>query len=176
MELEQRIEDLAKRIVIAKGKGNPCHVKSGPQGGQFCETKGGGSGGSGGNAIMRPAGPMYDTMRTEHIRSGVRFTSNDIARAQEQKLTVANLKAFGPKNLTAVTDASESLKGKQGFSLKRNEGNALVFQHSSGAEVQIIRPYRGGQPTVDHWPPGRKGHEMPNQGDLKFQAGKVVLP
>lgn len=40
MTLEERIEDLSKRIAVAKD--NPCHVKSGPQGGQFCETKGGG--------------------------------------------------------------------------------------------------------------------------------------
>ena len=45
MTVEQRIEDLAKRITVTKV--NPCHVKSGPQGGQFCETKGGGSGGGG---------------------------------------------------------------------------------------------------------------------------------
>lgn len=44
MELEQRIKDLAKRIAVAKV--NPCHVKSGPQGGQFCETGGGSGGGS----------------------------------------------------------------------------------------------------------------------------------
>lgn len=42
MELEQRIEDLAKRIE----KVNSCHVKSGPTGGQFCETGGGGRGGT----------------------------------------------------------------------------------------------------------------------------------
>ena len=28
-------------LVVGKGKGNPCHVKSGPAGGQFCETGGG---------------------------------------------------------------------------------------------------------------------------------------
>ena len=29
--------------VVGKAKGNPCHVKSGPTGGQFCATRGGGA-------------------------------------------------------------------------------------------------------------------------------------
>ena len=43
-ELEQRMEDLHKRIVVARFRKNDCHVPAGSSaGGQFCETKGGGS-------------------------------------------------------------------------------------------------------------------------------------
>jgi len=49
MTIEDRIEKLHVAICSARiSKINPCHVKSGPTGGQFCETKGGGSGASGG--------------------------------------------------------------------------------------------------------------------------------
>lgn len=42
-ELEARVNDLSKRIQVAKD--NPCHKPPGPGGGQFCETGGGGRGG-----------------------------------------------------------------------------------------------------------------------------------
>jgi len=48
MTTEERIEKLSLGISTVRvilSKFNQCHVKSGPQGGQFCETKGGGSGG-----------------------------------------------------------------------------------------------------------------------------------
>jgi len=44
MTIEERIDNLHKRIVLAK---NDCHVPSGPAGGQFCSGGGKGIGGSG---------------------------------------------------------------------------------------------------------------------------------
>lgn len=44
--IEQRMEDLHKRIVLErlwKAAPNPCHTPSGPKGGQFCSTSGGAS-------------------------------------------------------------------------------------------------------------------------------------
>jgi len=68
-ELAVRAYCLDARIALAKlrfRKINPCHVPSGPKGGQFCETGGGGGGKEGvtwGNIIDR-SGTSYEVRHT----------------------------------------------------------------------------------------------------------------
>jgi hypothetical protein len=76
MTIEQRIEKLDQAIQLAK-KGNPCHVKSGPQGGQFCEMKGGGGGSKGGwssSAPYTPKGTYGRSGGLEHRFTGPKGT------------------------------------------------------------------------------------------------------
>jgi hypothetical protein len=89
--LEQRIEDLAKRIAVAKS--NSCHVPSGPAGGQFCEGGGSGTGAGGGsgtsNSKQAAAEKIFDKASTSLGRAGYTLApkyQSDRSREREQEL------------------------------------------------------------------------------------------
>lgn len=151
--LQFRIEDLAKRIAVAKV--NPCHVKSGPQGGQFCETKGGGGGSVpysslpvGTPAQIRAAGVKYrptgdgytfgDTFRAEEHGIRLNRPSAKIRRQRESAILNA---PFKPKPKDTRPDLTG--KNKVLMDVAITTGTKLYGRDSSGLIIDRKTVERG---------------------------------
>ncbi len=86
-QLEMRVVALSKKLTVLNArfsKINSCHVKSGPNGGQFCAT--GSKGGGGGNKAVGGVDPRVTTALKPHnfVDSGKTTDGSTIYRSKRK--------------------------------------------------------------------------------------------
>jgi len=127
------MSDLAVEFFVQKS--NPCHVPSGPAGGQFCET----GSGRGGNASPDPASVVrFDAggKRGVVLASELPFVSPYLTR--DEQSAVSGYKSFGYK---AINEYQATGKTKNENTKREAQAMASVMKRTSVAEPVSV--YRG---------------------------------
>lgn len=146
METEQRIEALQQGIQAVGErleKINPCHVKSGPTGGQFCETGGGSRGGAKPGGGLSSAG---DKKRVTNNAVAARAFARESPKATEKlgsaKIALSSathlLRGSKPDGTRAAAHLSNARRNVQDVrEMASSKGNTGAIAHLSAAHGSL---------------------------------------